>query len=636
MLSGLEIVGEAGTGTNVAVYREKKASDVATLNALAAKYLAELNTDARGTPVTIPIDEGYNIYPGDTIAITNAQYNISGTLRFFRVAKKPTRIEGQLEKAKTSLEQIILDVRKYQDLGIYPNQPSQITPLALNLQGLQGLYHLNEGEGTTAKNSAPDAAADGEITNGYWVQGSLFKYLNFDADGYVDCGDGYDVGGLEECAVGIACSPEEAFANANYLIAKLDQVVLQLYGTENKLRFAVRIGGSYRVITADISSVELFGRLVAFGVYTGSMLQLYVNGKLVKEQAQTGAIDSSSYNTFIGSSNGTDYFFHGAVAEAMLWRRKLSAQEVQELYFFPLARVVKRGGVPGWDVIISSTAGGTTDPAGEQHVDPGESLQVTAEALPGYAFVSWLFDGEDVGTDNPITLAAQDDGSSHSLVAQFQVGLELPPVYSGVMMITQTQGFISPSITEEATCENAPKCTEAISETPACAINPTVWTLVISMIPGSSGGSVAPSGVQTAGSGSTISVTASVGQFWAIKTSNPWMADGAVQTGTWAANRSSNTYVFPAQALGTTHQLTVEFQYGWELVVTGSTADGTTDFPAGGNSVAFTKRATDTGGGEIWDGWFLDTVYQNKNSTFTVLAQTAGTSHTLEARFHYP
>ena len=174
-VSGLEIVGEAGTGTNVAVYREKKASDVATLNALAAKYLAELNTDARGTPVTIPIDEGYNIYPGDTIAVTNAQYNISGTLRFFRVAKKPTRIEGQLEKAKTSLEQIILDVRKYQDLGIYPNQPSQITPLALNLQGLQGLYHLNEGEGTTAKNSAPDAAEDGAITNGFWVQGPLLQ-----------------------------------------------------------------------------------------------------------------------------------------------------------------------------------------------------------------------------------------------------------------------------------------------------------------------------------------------------------------------------------------------------------------------------------------------------------------------------
>ena len=115
---------------------------------------------------------------------------------------------------------------------------------------------------------------DGEITNGYWVQGPYFKYLNFDATGYVDCGDSFDVGGLEECAVGIACSPEEAFANANYLIAKLDQVVLQLYGTENKLRFAVRIGGSYRTITADISSVELYGRLVAFGVYTGSMLQL--------------------------------------------------------------------------------------------------------------------------------------------------------------------------------------------------------------------------------------------------------------------------------------------------------------------------------------------------------------------------
>ena len=196
----------------------------------------------------------------------------------------------------------------------------------------------------------------------------------------------------------------------------------------------------------------------------------------MKEQAQTGAIDASSYNTFIGSSNGTDYFFHGAVGEAMLWRRKLSAQEVQELYFFPLARVVKRG-TPGWDVIISSTVGGTTDPTGEVHVDPGLSLEVTAESVAGYAFIGWLFDGEDAGTDNPITIAAQDNGSSHSLVAQFQVGLELPPLISGVMMIPRSQGFVSPSITEEAHVYNSPAATEAISEVAACAINPTVWTL---------------------------------------------------------------------------------------------------------------------------------------------------------------
>ena len=61
---------------------------------------------------------------------------------------------------------------------------------------------------------------------GFGCKDRYFKYLNFDATGYVDCGDSFDVGGLEECAVGIACSPEEAFANANYLIAKLDQVML--------------------------------------------------------------------------------------------------------------------------------------------------------------------------------------------------------------------------------------------------------------------------------------------------------------------------------------------------------------------------------------------------------------------------
>lgn len=52
---GLEVIGEAGTGTDVAVYNEKKASDKATLDALAAKYLAELNTESRGAPIVVPI-----------------------------------------------------------------------------------------------------------------------------------------------------------------------------------------------------------------------------------------------------------------------------------------------------------------------------------------------------------------------------------------------------------------------------------------------------------------------------------------------------------------------------------------------------------------------------------------------------
>jgi hypothetical protein len=41
--------------------------------------------------------------------------------------------------------------------------------------------------------------------------------------------------------------------------------------------------------------------------------------------------------------NGLTGYFHGGLAEAMLWKRGLAAQEVQELYFFPLTRIVKKG-----------------------------------------------------------------------------------------------------------------------------------------------------------------------------------------------------------------------------------------------------------------------------------------------------
>jgi hypothetical protein len=569
--SGLAIVGEAGTGDNVRVYVEKKVTDGESLNTLAQFYLDELNTESKGAPIVTSIAEGYDFHPGDTLAITNPTYALDGTYPIIRVTKTPTKVTAELERAKKSLEQMVVDIKKYDDFGVYKIEPNQLTPWALNLQGLFGLYHLNEGVGEVAKDSSPtDPANDGVIETGYWVDGVIpgTKVLNFDADGRVDVGDAFDLAGTDTFAVGCWFSPEANYADGNYLVFKEDQVYIQHYGTDNKVRFGVKIGGVWRTATSAAGVVSLYGRHFLMGVYDGVNLTLYLNNVVVATTAQAGNADASANSTFLG------HVYHGIIAEVMLWTRTLSAQEVQELYFFPLARIVKKASVPPPDVM-------------------------------------------------------------------------LPPSYSGVLGILVTQGVVSPQISEEGhvyngadatetigeegTVSNTPTASEAISEEASLQLDPTVWTLTISKQPGSAG-TVDPSGTQTAGTGVSINVTATEAQYWAFKTTAGWLADGAAQNGTFNAARNQNSYTFPAQTLGTSHSLVAIFVSGWQLTVSGSTNDSTDQIPGGEASQTYTKRATVPP--ETWDGWYLDGAKVSTNTTYAVSAQTAGTSHTLEARFN--
>jgi hypothetical protein len=65
---------------------------------------------------------------------------------------------------------------------------------------------------------------------------------------------------------------------------------------------------------------------------------MYYNGWLHKEWSLTGAPSSSANTVYLG------VFLKGVLAEVMLWSRALIDQEVLELYFFPLFRVVGSAG----------------------------------------------------------------------------------------------------------------------------------------------------------------------------------------------------------------------------------------------------------------------------------------------------
>ncbi len=68
----------------------------------------------------------------------------------------------------------------------------------------------------------------------------------------------------------------------------------------------------------------------AVGVYNGSSINLYINGTLVRTQAQTGDVQDQSFNILIGRYQAS--YLNGSIDDVMMFRRALSSSEVLALY----------------------------------------------------------------------------------------------------------------------------------------------------------------------------------------------------------------------------------------------------------------------------------------------------------------
>ncbi len=181
---------------------------------------------------------------------------------------------------------------------------------------------------------------------------------------------------------------------------------------------------------------------------------------VVAEASVSGNVDACASDVLFAETADI------VISEFMLWTRALAAQEVQELYFFPLIRLVRKGATATtWTLSIDASppSMGTTDPAPDSYEIPdGEDIEV--EALPSddfdYEFYEWVYDGVQIGSDNPVTIDPEEVGTSHSLVAVFRwrQSNQLPPSRCGVMGVIDGGSTTPPSITEAAAATTYANC----------------------------------------------------------------------------------------------------------------------------------------------------------------------------------
>lgn len=117
---GNAIEGTYGAGTDVVSFTERKATNVATLNSIAEYKYNQLNKDSSGVKLTSPIEYAYDLDPGDTVVLDKPELNLSGSYRIWRINKKATVAEIEIDKQEELLERYLERQWQLEDIGIYP------------------------------------------------------------------------------------------------------------------------------------------------------------------------------------------------------------------------------------------------------------------------------------------------------------------------------------------------------------------------------------------------------------------------------------------------------------------------------------------------------------------------------------
>lgn len=204
--------------------------------------------------------------------------------------------------------------------------------------GLRGHWKLNETAGTTAADSSVQRN-NGAYTGGVALAavgpypGPGDKAANFDgANDHVAIPNEsrYDFAGPMAVAAWIRVN---AFDDAEQAIVTKgnDAWRLQRNGTTSGVNFYCR--GLTRNTVASVASVDDGQWHHIVGVYTGSRLQIYIDGALDNSVNSTGTIRRNNRAVAIGRNNdGRRRSFDGAIHDVRLYGRSLSPADVATIY----------------------------------------------------------------------------------------------------------------------------------------------------------------------------------------------------------------------------------------------------------------------------------------------------------------
>jgi hypothetical protein len=173
--TGQPIQGTAGSGGAVKTFTDKKTSDVATLNALAAYKLLTLNNPSTGNPLSILTDTAAAWHPGQYVTVSRSDLNLIGTLIIQRITKGPVLSTVEVDIPVNQDDVYLQDVTEQtSDLGIQPISTGQVVgslPTSQLSGSLTAFGTMSQGNDS----AKPTAGTSGRI---YWAVDTNKIYLD--------------------------------------------------------------------------------------------------------------------------------------------------------------------------------------------------------------------------------------------------------------------------------------------------------------------------------------------------------------------------------------------------------------------------------------------------------------------------
>ncbi len=138
------------------------------------------------------------------------------------------------------------------------------------------------------------------------------------------------------------------------------------WGTNTAWSFGVSNGTPGSLVFSDEATGILLNQWVFLvGTYDGTYVNLYVNGKLVRKEAQTGAIGYSTLPLTIGMAvSGQN--FNGKIDDVLIYNRALDPCEIHEIYNIDLAGSLDLG-----EVVTNASCFGDNDGAIDLSISGG-------------------------------------------------------------------------------------------------------------------------------------------------------------------------------------------------------------------------------------------------------------------------
>jgi hypothetical protein len=212
-------------------------------------------------------------------------------------------------------------------LGTFPGVPSDLV----------AYWKLDEGLGSTAKDSSPNKNDATLYNSPVWTTGRSGKALQFNGANYIEAPDSSSLDLNSQVTITAWINPSSVSAY-NRIVAKSYTSNIApwtmyglLFDNANHLRLEIATSGTQNAVNG-VTTIPLNQWTFVAETYDGSTMKVYVNGVLDNSTTHTGTIDTNNIPLSIGRSGfGLDYF-KGTIDEVKIWNRALSADEIKKEY----------------------------------------------------------------------------------------------------------------------------------------------------------------------------------------------------------------------------------------------------------------------------------------------------------------